>query len=111
MALFLFWRLLVHLQRLWGWGLIAFILALCTFGFSWLMFPFFANGHFAASLQKNGYLSKEQRGNRSNGSAASTNAVKSSSGVADELAKLADLKEKGILSDAEFAAQKAKVLG
>jgi ABC-type multidrug transport system fused ATPase/permease subunit len=30
---------------------------------------------------------------------------------ADQLAKLADLKEKGVLSDAEFAAQKAKILG
>jgi hypothetical protein len=28
----------------------------------------------------------------------------------DELAKLADLKEKGVLSDAEFEAQKAKLL-
>ena len=30
---------------------------------------------------------------------------------ADELAKLADLKAKGVLTDAEFEAQKAKVLG
>ena len=29
---------------------------------------------------------------------------------ADQLAKLADLKEKGVLSDAEFEAQKAKIL-
>jgi hypothetical protein len=33
-----------------------------------------------------------------------------SASVADELKKLADLKQQGILSDAEFAAQKAKVL-
>ena len=30
---------------------------------------------------------------------------------ADELAKLADLKAKGVLTDAEFEAQKAKILG
>ena len=30
---------------------------------------------------------------------------------ADELAKLADLKAKGVLTDAEFEAQKAKVIG
>jgi len=39
--------------------------------------------------------------------------VKETAGTAssaDELAKLADLKAKGILSDAEFAAQKAKIL-
>jgi ABC-type multidrug transport system fused ATPase/permease subunit len=35
----------------------------------------------------------------------------SGGGNADELAKLADLKDKGVLSDAEFAAQKAKLLG
>ncbi|WP_068108785.1 SHOCT domain-containing protein [Tropicimonas marinistellae] len=31
--------------------------------------------------------------------------------AADELAKLADLKEKGVISEEEFAAQKAKILG
>ena len=34
----------------------------------------------------------------------------SGGGSADELAKLADLKDKGILTDEEFAAQKAKLL-
>jgi ABC-type multidrug transport system fused ATPase/permease subunit len=33
-----------------------------------------------------------------------------SSGTTDELAKLADLKEKGVLNEAEFEAQKAKLL-
>lgn len=32
-------------------------------------------------------------------------------GTADELAKLADLKAQGVISDAEFEAQKAKLLG
>ena len=31
-------------------------------------------------------------------------------GTADELTKLADLKERGVITDAEFAAQKAKLL-
>ena len=34
----------------------------------------------------------------------------SGGGSADQLAKLADLKEKGVLTDAEFEAQKAKIL-
>ena len=34
----------------------------------------------------------------------------SGGGSADELAKLADLKDKGVLTDEEFAAQKAKLL-
>jgi Phospholipase_D-nuclease N-terminal/Short C-terminal domain len=37
-------------------------------------------------------------------------ATTSSGGSADELAKLADLKEKGVITDAEFAQQKAKIL-
>ena len=32
-------------------------------------------------------------------------------GAADELAKLADLRAKGVLTEEEFAAQKAKILG
>ena len=31
--------------------------------------------------------------------------------TADELSKLAELKEKGVINDAEFEAQKAKLLG
>lgn len=34
-----------------------------------------------------------------------------SEGAADQLAKLADLKDKGVISDAEFEGQKAKILG
>ena len=37
--------------------------------------------------------------------------VASSSSPADELAKAADLKEKGLIDDAEFAAMKATILG
>ncbi len=36
--------------------------------------------------------------------------VAGSGGSADQLAKLADLKEKGVLTDAEFEAEKAKIL-
>ena len=36
--------------------------------------------------------------------------VAGSSGTADQLAKLADLKERGVLTDAEFDAEKAKIL-
>ncbi len=31
--------------------------------------------------------------------------------AADELARLADLKDKGVIDDAEFAAMKAKIIG
>lgn len=38
-------------------------------------------------------------------------AAGTSGGAADELAKLADLRDRGVINDAEFAAQKAKLLG
>ena len=38
-------------------------------------------------------------------------AAGSGGGTADEVAKLADLKAQGVLTDAEFAQQKAKLLG
>lgn len=36
--------------------------------------------------------------------------IKSSDSIADELAKLKDLKDKGVLTDAEFEQQKSKIL-
>jgi hypothetical protein len=41
----------------------------------------------------------------------SGSAGRSGSEPEDRLAKLADLKERGVLSDEEFAAAKAKILG
>jgi hypothetical protein len=37
-------------------------------------------------------------------------AVANGSGPADQLAKLANLKDRGVLTDAEFEAEKAKIL-
>ena len=42
--------------------------------------------------------------------AASTGGGGGGGGTASELAKLADLKDRGVISDAEFAQQKAKIL-
>jgi type VI protein secretion system component VasK len=38
-------------------------------------------------------------------------AAASSDGTADQLSKLADLRDRGVITDAEFAQQKAKLLG
>ena len=43
--------------------------------------------------------------------AATTPAVDPSNLIADELAKLAKLRDSGVLTDDEFASQKAKLLG
>lgn len=100
-------------KGMWGWGIIALILAFATFGVSWLIFPFFANAQYAQSLLKNGYLNEAQWNERKQLSRrANRQEVKSytASSVADELAKLAALKAQGLLSDEEFNKQKLKLL-
>src|SRR6185295_1345825 len=47
-------------KGMWGWGIIALILAVSTFGISWLIFPFFANGQYAKALLERGYLNEAQ---------------------------------------------------
>ncbi len=39
------------------WAIISFFTAMFTFGFSMVIFPFFANNHHRDSLYKKGYLS------------------------------------------------------
>src|SRR3954467_960133 len=63
--------------------------------------------HGAAEVIERWFRSQSQFG-RAQQAAAQTGAY--GAGVADELRKLAELREEGILSEAEFAAQKAKLL-
>ena len=39
---------------------ISFVCAICTMGFSWLVFPFIWNGYHRKALEKCGYVSVEQ---------------------------------------------------
>lgn len=100
-------------KGMWGWGIIALILAFITFGISWLIFPFFANGQYAKALLERGYLNEHQWHERAraiwgdNTPALKSNAV---SLVADELTKLAALKAQGVLTEEEFNKQKLKLL-
>lgn len=100
-------------KGMWGWGIIAFILAFITFGVSWLIFPFFANGQYAKALLERGYLNEHQWHERAraiwgdNTPGLKSHAVSS---VADELTKLAALKAQGVLTEEEFNQQKLKLL-
>ena len=93
---------------LWGWGVIAFILAIATSGISWLIFPFFANKQHELLLQKQGYLDQKQWKEKEKSRTAIPQSQPSS--VSDELTKLVALKEQGILTDEEFSTQKGKIL-
>jgi len=106
----LFFGFLWYLHKgMWGWGLIALILAIFTVGISWLFFPFFANGQYAKFLLDQGYLNENQWKER-NQAARATNDPGLQRNVADELSKLVALKEKGVLSEEEFQKQKRKLL-
>lgn len=109
----LFFGCLWYLYKgMWGWAMISLCLALATFGISWLVFPFFANGQYAAALLKRGYLDEDQWNQRKQdiSRTSNTNLHQNTSSVADELTKLAALKEKGILSGEEFEEQKRRIL-
>ena len=100
-------------KGLWGWGLIALILAIATFGFSWLAFPFFANDQYTKSLLKRGYLNEKQWHEKSTGTNknSATAIQKTPISTADELTKLVALRSQGILTESEFSIQKARLLG
>lgn len=105
----LFFGFLWYMYKgLWGLGIITLILAFITFGISWFICPFFANGQYAKSLLERGYLNEDQWTERTQASKDS----KRHSGdlVADELAKLATLKAQGVLTEEEFNKQKLKLL-
>lgn len=105
-------------KGLWGHAVIYLLAVFCTFGFGapvvWLGYGFAGNGLHKASLLKQGYLGKGQLPTSAPPQAFSgrtINAVATTADALQQLKDLADLKERGILSDAEFAQQKAKILG
>lgn len=100
-------------KGMWGWGVITLILAILTWGLSWLVFPFFANEQYAKSLLKQGYLNEEQWNEKKKAEKLASNTLsqnQASSSVSDELLKLVALKEQGVLTDEEFSVQKMKLL-
>ncbi len=81
----------------------------------WLLFiivlPFL--GVLVYLIARGGKMQQHQIDAAKQQQAAFTDYVQQAAGstTADQLHKLADLKDKGVLSDAEFEAQKAKLLG
>jgi competence protein ComGC len=83
----------------------------------WLIFIFFLPmlGVLIYLLARGGKMQQHQMEAAKAQQEAFNSYVKQAAGTentsADELAKLADLKSKGVITDAEFEAQKAKILG
>ena len=63
------------------------------------------------SMQERALEDAANRENQFRGYVQSVAAAGATGGTADEIAKLADLRDKGVISDAEFQAAKAKALG
>jgi len=63
------------------------------------------------SMQERALQDAANRESEFRGYVQSVAASSGSAGAADEIAKLADLRDKGVISDAEFQAAKAKALG
>jgi hypothetical protein len=97
---------------MWGWALLALLLALGTSGLSWLIFPFVANDQYSRYLLGQGCLSQAQWEALSAKQSSQTPALHTApvASVADELTKLATLKAQGVLTEEEFVQQKTLVL-
>ena len=95
---------------MWGWAVIAILAAVMTSGISWLVFPFFANSQHRKSLLKNGYFNSTQMKRTNDAAERLENANFGTHGIADEILKLANLKEKGLITDNEFVLQKGKLM-
>ena len=104
------------IKGLYGHFLINVVLLIVTGGLAapliWIIYACIGNGAHKSSLLKKGYLTDEQWAKKDQASAqvqpptqpAQTDPV-------TRLRELADLREKGILTEEEFAQQKAKLLG
>ena len=100
-------------KGVWGWAAISFLAAIFTFGISWLVIPFFANGFHANSLRKQGYLSESERCKQETIAEKRGVPIIQPTGLhstADEIEKLSNLKDRGIISIEEFNQQKEKIL-
>lgn len=84
---------------------------------AWLIFviAFIYLGVFVYLIARGGKMAQREVSDRQAQQAAMEDYIRSAAGTsasaADELARLADLKDKGVIDDAEFNRLKAKVLG
>jgi putative oligomerization/nucleic acid binding protein len=101
-------------KGMWGWAVIGVVAALLTYGMAWLFFPFFANAQHLTYLEKQGYLTAGQARERQplggRESRLSPAPLAAPGSVAEELRKLAGLRDSGVLTEVEFQEQKRRIL-
>ena len=106
--LFLLFRVIADLFRshdLGGWGKALWIIFVILVPFLGVFVYVIARGH---SMHERDI--EQAKAQRAAFDSYVRDAAGSGGGTADELVKLADLKERGVITDAEFEQQKAKIL-
>jgi hypothetical protein len=107
--LFLLFRIIFDIFRrhdLGGWGKAGWLILTLIIPFLGVLIYVIVNGQGMAERAMADAQKADQQTQEYIRQAAGTSAS-----TADELSKLAALKDQGVLSDQEFAAQKAKILG
>lgn len=113
---FFFGVIWLAIKQLWVHFIVSIIIIIITAGFGaipvWIFYGFTGNSFHRKLLLSKGYLTKEQfsqKTERDKKSFLSENKFTNTS-VADELAKLAELRNSGILTEEEFLQRKRKLL-
>ncbi len=111
---FFFGLIWLAVKGLWGHFVVNLLVLIVTAGFAapvvWIVYGFIGNGAHKNSLLKKGYLSEAQRDNKTEAPPARSVSLSPAKSKIDQLQDLASLREKGHLTDDEFASQKAKLL-
>lgn len=112
---FFFGVIWLLIKGLYGHFLINLVILIVTAGFAapivWIVYGFIGNGAHKSSLLKKGYLTEQQWSKKESPSNLAPSSPRSTTkDNLTQLKELAELKEKGFLTDQEFSLQKAKIL-
>lgn len=100
-------------KQLWIYFFISIIIIIITAGVGaipvWIYCGFSGNAIYKKSLLRKGYLTRQQYQQRNNRE-EENNSFPNATGIADEISKLAELYNSGVLTEDEFNARKKKLL-
>lgn len=113
---FFFGVIWLLIKGLYGHFVISLVILIISGGFAapivWIVYGFIGNGAHKSSLLKKGYLTEEQWCKKENPvQAAQPSPSLQRNDHVTQLRELAELREKGVLTEDEFIRQKAKIIG
>ena len=111
---FLFGPIWLLVKGLWGHAILYVLVAIGTFGFGavvlWFVYGFMGNGLHRSLLLKAGYLTRDQMERDKSGAVVTTASPSNGADLIQRLNDLADLRDRGVLTEAEFQAQKTRIV-